>query len=117
MKTIDLSFKERLLSAISYVPALNIFVIYHRDKEFIKINFNQAVTLLITESLILILFDIFFGFIGVSRNFFFIPLILLLPINIIAIVYSLRGNYFRIPIIGWDRKVLEDSLNNLEQNF
>lgn len=107
----DISLKEKILSAISYIPVVNIYVIRYRRNQYIWLNFNQAITLIITEVLLLILCDISFIYLNIPKEFLLIPVIIVIPFNIIAIIFSLSGKYFKVPIIGWDRKIFEDSLN------
>jgi len=104
-----ISKREKILSAISYIPIVNIIVISYRDEKFVNVNFNQAISIIITEVIILLLSDILFMYIGVDRNMIFIVILVLLPFNIIAIFSSLRGKYLKIPGMGWSWKDEDES--------
>jgi len=112
----NLGANERFFSAICYLGPLCLLVLGLRRREFIKVHFEQAVTLLVTEVLIFILVDILVGHYGMGNAYIlhvpYLLMILLLPINIIAAINAARGRLWRVPIIGWERGVFDEIVKN-----
>jgi uncharacterized membrane protein len=103
---------DRLFLFFDYIGPFSLLSAGRRHIKFMKYHFEQGLSFFFMELFIFIIVDIILAISGFARHMFYAAsvFIVLSPINIVAIIRSLQNVYFKIPIIGWERKRLEEYL-------
>lgn len=103
---------DRLFLIFDYLGPLCLLSSGRKHNRFMRFHFDQGIAFFSVELFLFIISDIVLNMLGVVEHYMFAGMvfILLLPINITAITLSIRGRYFRIPVIGWERSEVENYL-------
>ena len=103
---------DRLFLFFDYIGPFSLLSAGRRHIKFMRYHFEQGLSFFFMELFVFLILDIILAISGVTRHIFYATFvfIILSPVNIIAIIRSLQNAYFKIPIIGWERKRLEEYL-------
>jgi uncharacterized membrane protein len=112
----SLSRADRFLAGLCYLGPFLFLALGFRRRKFVKVHFDQAVPLLVTEVIIFLLVDICICYTDIRRSLMSnvppLVVLLMLTVNIVAAIAAARGLLWRIPIIGWEREFLEELVLN-----
>lgn len=103
---------DKLFLVLDYIGPLSLLSAGRRHIKFMRYHFEQGLSFFFVELFIFMIFDILLTILGFDNHIVYSILIFIifLPVNIIAIIRSLQNIYFKIPIIGWERRRLEEYL-------
>ncbi|MGQ9705719.1 MAG: hypothetical protein ACUVWP_01775 [bacterium] len=103
---------DRLFLVLDYIGPLSLLSAGRRHIKFMRYHFEQGLSFFFVELFIFMIIDILLSIFGIVNHLIYSIMIfvILFPVNIIAIIRSLQNVYFKIPIIGWERKRLEKYL-------
>jgi uncharacterized membrane protein len=112
----NLSRGDRFLAGLCYLGPFLFLALGFRRRRFVKMHFDQAVPLLVTEVIIYLLVDIGIRYMDIGSSLVHdtppLVVLLMLSINIVAAIAAARGLLWRIPIIGWEREFLAEMVLN-----